>query len=430
MHIPALIKLLIVFIFMLGAMRFKLTIGNAFMAGAGLLGLFFGQYPIAIIESAFHALIDPKTLSLAIVVSLILVLSHSMEKSGHMERLLGSFNGLISHEGLNMVIFPALIGLLPMPGGAIFSAPMVNAIGARYHLRGSQLSFVNYWFRHIWEYWWPLYPGVLLTTALSSLDLWTFVFFLFPLTLIAVSAGYYPLKVMMQGHRRSEEKTRATARMGQFLKELAPIQIVILPGLGIGHLLTPVFKREGFHIAQETGLIIALMLSIAWTWRANRMNAAARWEILRSRELLRIFYMVAAILVFKGALADCRAVEQVSRELIQWHIPLLLITVILPFVVGSVAGITIAFVGTTFPILISLIQTLGETHLMLPYLMLALTSGFIGVLFSPLHLCLLLSNEYFHTSLGAVYRHILFPCAALAVCAGGYFWLLKLLFKG
>ncbi|MDX9788836.1 MAG: DUF401 family protein [Desulfobacterales bacterium] len=431
MNIPALIKLLIVFIFMLAAMRFKLTLGNAFMAGAVLLGLFFGQYPTAIIVSAFHALIDLKTLSLSIVVSLILVLSHSMEKSGHMKRLLDSFKGLVAHEGFNIIIFPALIGLLPMPGGAIFSAPMVNTIGARHHLRGSQLSYVNYWFRHIWEYWWPLYPGVLLTTALASLDLWRFVFFLFPLTLVAIAAGYYPLRGMIRKNNQlGEKKPTEKAKLGLFFKELAPILIVVIPGLFIGNMLTPVFEREGLTIAKETGLIFALMLAVAWTWWVNCMNAASQREILGSKELLRIFYMVVAILVFKGALEDCRAVEQVSREFIHWHIPLLLITTMLPFLVGIVAGITIAFVGTTFPILISLIQTLGETHLMLPYMMLALTSGFIGVLFSPLHLCLLLSNEYFHTSLTAVYRHMLPPCAALVACGAAYFWLLTLFFEG
>jgi hypothetical protein len=66
-----------------------------------------------------------------------------------MTRLLNGFRGLIRDEGLDIIIFPALIGLLPMPGGAIFSAPMVKDIGSRYQLSGSQLSYINYWFRHI-----------------------------------------------------------------------------------------------------------------------------------------------------------------------------------------------------------------------------------------------------------------------------------------
>jgi hypothetical protein len=96
--------------------------------------------------------------------------------------------------------------------------------------------------------------------------------------------------------------------------------------------------------------------------------------------------------------------------------------------VGFVGGITIAFVGTAFPILISLIQSLGHANLMLPYMMLAMTSGFMGVLLSPLHLCLLLSNAYFHTSLLKVYRHLWVPCAALLGASLFYFWILKKIF--
>jgi uncharacterized protein len=60
-------------------------------------------------------------------------------------------------------------------------------------------------------------------------------------------------------------------------------------------------------------------------------------------------------------LEDSGAVNQVSQEMLRWRIPLMPIAMILPFLVGGVAGITIAFVGTTFPILISLIQALGQT---------------------------------------------------------------------
>jgi hypothetical protein len=136
-------------------------------------------------------------------------------------------------------------------------------------------------------------------------------------------------------------------------------------------------------------------------------------------------YMVAAILIFKGILEDSQAVTQVSREMLRWHMPLLPIVMLLPFLVGAVAGITIAFVGTTFPILISLIDTVGNNALLLPYLMLALATGFVGVLVSPLHLCFLLSNEYFRTTLIPVYKLMIVPLISLLVGAVVYFEILR-----
>jgi hypothetical protein len=149
-----------------------------------------------------------------------------------------------------------------------------------------------------------------------------------------------------------------------------------------------------------------------------------RWRIIAQPAMLKMLYMVTSILLFKGILEDSGAVGQISQDMLRRHIALMPISMVLPFVVGVVSGITIAFVGATFPILISLIQGMGQSHLMMPYMMLALASGFMGVLLSPLHLCLLLSNEYFGTSLVPVYRHMRIPLAVLLVTATGYFMIL------
>jgi integral membrane protein (TIGR00529 family) len=329
----------------------------------------------------------------------------------------------VRRPSLNPIVFPALIGLLPMPGGAIFSAPMVKNLGHRHLLKSDQLSYLNYWFRHIWEYWWPLYPGVLLTTTIAGLNLWSFVLVLFPLTLVALMAGFRPLRgALAESLSSAVEADRAGLR--PFLVELSPVLVVIFVGMGLGILLSALTDAGSFVIAKETGLIVALILAISSVWYNNRFTAARLRTVILNPKLLGMFYMVTSILIFKGILEDSRAIEAVSRELIRWHVPLVPITMLLPFLVGGVAGITIAFVGTTFPILISLIQTMGHGHLLLPYMMLALVSGFVGVLLSPLHLCLLLSNAYFKTTLTSVYRLLWQPCTILILAAGVYFELM------
>ncbi|MBW2651139.1 MAG: DUF401 family protein, partial [Deltaproteobacteria bacterium] len=173
LNISPIVRILIVFVCILIAIRKDVSLGNAFILGATLIGVLFGLTPDAMFRSVIGSIVMPKTLSLAVVVTLILVLSSSMEHGGHMERLLNNFRGLVVNPRLNLAMFPALIGLLPMPGGAIFSAPMVKELGNRSCLRPDQLSFINYWYRHIWEYWWPLYPGILLSVTLADIDLWT-----------------------------------------------------------------------------------------------------------------------------------------------------------------------------------------------------------------------------------------------------------------
>jgi integral membrane protein (TIGR00529 family) len=417
---PAFVRILIVFAVILFCIRRKLSLGTCFCLGAVMLGVVFGMYPLAILKSAAIALTHPKTLSLAAVVSLILVLSHSMEAAGQMRRLLDCFRGLIRIQAIKIVIFPALIGLLPMPGGAIFSAPMVKNIGRRGQLNAADLSYVNYWFRHIWEYWWPLYPGVLLATAIGGVNLWSLVLTALPMTVLAVVAGYWPLRGKLSFFPAAGSADKRP--VWPFFKELTPIWLVIVFGIALGVGLS---RLNMFGtVAKEMGLIIALAAAILLVWQTNGVPAAARRRILINRKLGSMVYMVAAILIFKGILEDSHAVASVSSELLKWGIPLTVVAVALPMMVGLVSGITMAFVGTTFPILISLVHTSPAGDTLMPYLILALVSGFVGVLFSPLHICLLLSNEYFETPTDQVYRRLWIPCLAMLIAALLYFHIL------
>lgn len=427
-NIPAMVRVVMVFILVLLLIRKKLSLGNSFLLGAAALSLFFGLHPAAMIGSMAQSIVYPKTVSLALIVALILVLSNSMELSGQMQRLLDNFKGLITNIRINLIVFPALIGLLPMPGGAVFSAPMVKELGAKTDLSGDKLSFINYWFRHIWEYCWPLYPGVLLATILADLNILAFVLFMCPMTILAVHLGYRPLK-SLKNFQNNFTGNPDTPAIWPFIREMMPILLVIIPGLGMGILFS--YALPQLAVAKELGLILALFMAIGWVWYKNAFTADQMWKMLSDHHILSMMYIVASILIFKGILEDSQAVEAVSKELILLQVPLMLIAVILPFLVALITGITIAFVGVTFPILIPLIHSLGETGFMLPYVMLAMVCGFSGVLLSPLHLCLILSNEYFKTTMGAVYRHLWLLCLYLIISGIAYFlvshWILEMI---
>jgi integral membrane protein (TIGR00529 family) len=409
-----------VFVLVLICIRKKLSLGNAFLLGAIFLSVLFGVKPLVMLKSMVTSILDPKTLSIAVIVSLILILSNSMEMEGQMQRLLEKFRGLVSSPRLNLVIFPALIGLLPMPGGAAFSAPMVKELGLKSKLSGAQLSFVNYWFRHIWEHWWPLYPGILLTTVMTDISLPFIMLLMCPFTIIAVWLGSRALKnsELLREVRLSNQPLP----LRSFLKELVPIIIAIVPGLAMGIVFSSLFPA--FPISKEIGLILALGMAIGWVWYTNGTSKSRIWSTLRNPWLLKMMYMIAAILIFKGILANSNAADAVGQELVQMRAPLVLIAVILPFLVGMAGGITIAFVGSALPILIPLINSFGEAQFLPAYVMLILSCGFTGVMISPLHLCFLLSNEHFGVSMGAVYKHLWRPCVSLIGASIIYFVIL------
>jgi len=101
--------------------------------------------------------------------------------------------------------------------------------------------------------------------------------------------------------------------------------------------------------------------------------------------------------------------------------------VFLPLLVGMVAGINVAFVGATFPLLLGLLQNLGLTAQMIPYLVVATFAGFTGVMISPIHICFVLTCNYFGADLGRTWRRLVAPCLCFLATGVALFYLLTAL---
>jgi len=423
-NISALIKLAVVFVFIIVLIRQKLSLGTALVAASILLGLWFRLSAWQIGTSIVDSLIAERTVVLFVVVTLILILSHSMEKTGQMTRLLDSFRGTSQNIRLNLALFPAIIGLLPMPGGAIFSAPMVQEMSNQEALRAGHKTLINYWFRHIWEFCWPLYPGVILACALSGIDLWAFVLVQFPLTLFAAWIGYLTQlrSIPIQKHPSAADSNQSR---GRFLIELTPILLVVGGALFFGvliHLLGNVWPPLK-STRTEVPLIVALVISIFWVWRSNHMPFGDMKRIFFNKSLLSMIFMIAGVMVFQGVLKDSRAVSEISQSLTSARVPIILVVALLPFLVGSITGITVAFVGTTFPIIFSLLADVGMADQILAYTVLAFCAGYLGVLLSPLHICLVLTCSYFKIDMPRIYPRLALPCAAIAAAGLLSFWI-------
>ncbi|MBN1256962.1 MAG: DUF401 family protein, partial [Planctomycetes bacterium] len=166
----------------------NLTIAIAL--GAVALGFWSGQSYRDVIWISWERFSSPNNLMLMAIVFLVIALSSQMAKARIMKDLVVVVRSRFS-KGTSMAILPALVGLLPMPGGALFSAPLVEECDGEQGVQPIRKVIANYWYRHIWEYWWPLYPGVLLTIAISGLEVWQFVLLMLPMTPVAIAIGYF-----------------------------------------------------------------------------------------------------------------------------------------------------------------------------------------------------------------------------------------------
>ena len=90
-------------------------------------------------------------------------------------------------------------------------------------------------------------------------------------------------------------------------------------------------------------------------------------------------------------------------------------------------GLAVGFVGASFPIVLAMVEQMPDHGSIRPYIALAYAFGHLGQMISPLHLCQVVSNEYFGAESRAVYRRLLVPAVLTGAVAIGYFWLLKAL---
>jgi hypothetical protein len=121
--VPALVIILISFGLILLLMRFKIPLYLAALAAIIFLGLVAPQGPLngmGIAGVQMGATIrDPDVISLLIIIVLILLFSTILRLSGRLDKITGIFDRLVQDPKLRLATFPALIGLLPMPGGGM-----------------------------------------------------------------------------------------------------------------------------------------------------------------------------------------------------------------------------------------------------------------------------------------------------------------------
>jgi len=159
-----LLGVILAFIVIIILIRKKLNFGLSLFIGSLIVGVFSLQVisPIdilkAIIEASFYSFdtqqIMTETLELALLMTLIFILAKSMQETGAITKLIDSLRTIFSKGG-TLGVIPAVYGLMPVPGGALFSAPLVDKEGDKYGLQKDQKNFLNIWFRHVW---FPIYP--------------------------------------------------------------------------------------------------------------------------------------------------------------------------------------------------------------------------------------------------------------------------------
>ncbi len=389
-----LIKIGIVFCLILVLSFRKVNLGLSLFVSTFLLGLFFHLPVKKIVWDIMNSAVDSKTLFLLGAWASILFFSGLLKETGGMTEILEGFRHVFKDMRVVITMLPAMIGLVPIVGGALVSAPMVVEGSDELGLSPERRTFVNYWFRHLWEYVMPTYPGLILAATMLGMPVRRFGWINLPFTLMAIATGSL---LGFWGVSRSVSRSKAsnTAPVRRLLTNLFPLIFALF--------LTLVFKVE---------LVYAFGVTILGMVIFYRIERPRVLKALKESLSLSLLVTGVAVMGFKEVLESSKAIPVVSNALSSSGVPLWLIAMFIPFLVGLMTGLTIAPPAISFPILIPLFR--NEPHF-LSTMMLAFASGICGNMISPLHLCLVLTKDYFHADWRGIYRLLWLPVASVLI---------------
>ncbi|MDH3391199.1 MAG: DUF401 family protein, partial [Desulfobulbaceae bacterium] len=231
MEFSAVAKILIVFFGVLATSRLRVPLGAGLIVGGLTLDLWSGKVLQALPADLWQALMRPELWLLAITITLIMEIGYFMASDENGKAILALARRYGGKHGLaaSLVLIPAAIGMVPMPGGALFSAPLVGRTAENSSNSPEWKAAVNYWFRHILEYWWPLYPVVIVTLSIFTLQTWKFMLLQIPFTFVSLGAGYF---FLIRHHDFSfTDNTPEEKNLPGIFQIMLPIIIIVLAAL-------------------------------------------------------------------------------------------------------------------------------------------------------------------------------------------------------
>ena len=426
--LPAFVKVGGCFLGMLLFYKAGMPLGFSILACAGLLTAWTGTGGAGLAYQA-HSFMMPQNFLLLVDILLLLFFTEALGATGRMTRTIGALKDWLASKKLLLAGLPALVGLLPMPGGALFSAPLVASVDSQNDLPSPHKAAVNYWFRHIWEYWWPLYPGVLLAVKYAGIPAWLFYLVQMPFTVAAIAGGYF---FILRGIKQNGSAPAKTSGLdvSAAASTLSPIGLLVAVSV-IGSMALPLAGVAG-DLSSLISMLAGLTLALLLVFKNNGPAFKKSLHLLREKNTGHMMLLVLGIQVF-SAILKCpldaspahTLVYQMHREFMSMGIPILMVMALIPFISGAVTGVAFGFVGASFPIVFALLGSAPPLHVAIAATTFAYGCGYLGMILSPVHVCLVVTNEYFNTKLFSVYRYIVGPAlvvfATCLICSGAYY---------
>jgi len=358
-----------------------------------LLALELTSIPRLIWETSVNLL----TISVVLATFGIMLLSQLYKETGLINRLSESMGRLINNPKIVMCVLPAIIGFLPVAGGALMSAPLVDSEAEKLKLKPEKKAYVNLWFRHIIFPVYPLSQVLIVAAALGGTSVAFMILRQIPVVAVMAVVGYiigfwkatYP-----KNEKIREQKKNSANYLRNFLVSFSPILVSIIVAVSLDMVFADLSK-QGFDvlIASLVGLVVLIAVS--------RLSVQTFIRPFKSWGIYGITFAAYGAFLLGAAMKATGISELLRTFATNGNVDSTALLVIIPAVLGVLTASALGGVTIAFPILGS-IFAISPKMASLIYM-----SAYLGYVISPTHLCFTFTADYFKCHHGKLYKYVI-----------------------
>ena len=381
----------------------KVSIARVMFLGTVIMALASGMGPSQVTGTVWTAFKDRATLELAGAVLAIGIFSTVMKEFSFLGRTVNGLTVFLGNVKAAIMSVPALIGSMPVLGGAALSAPLVDKLGDSLDLSPDKKAAANLAFRHGTMFIFPFSPGIILASKLTGFPVSALLSRLWPMSVAIWGIGYLALLRKARpaslaspgGVSRGQTaaagspSVRTQSRLeglGEFLLYGGPLIAALIFGLV---LKWPLWLSLAAGTALACGLALVQRKPVPPV--KTLLNGANLTQVAGMFWIMSFKAFVTASPVFPSLIAKATT-KGVSPALMAILIPL-------AFGYGSASQTTT--IGVLMPPLVPA-SIPGAARLYMACLVYA--SSFTSYFFSPLHMCQVLTCQYFKVDILRVYK--------------------------
>ena len=352
------------------------------MLAAGLFIWFDRSARIEDLSTAIAAMLTmPRTWDLILALYFVMCLEIELRVSGALHDMVDALKRKFSGVKVLLAIMPAFLGLLPSPGGARFSAPIVEELSQSISLDQNTKAAINFWFRHLFEFSSPIIPGMIMACSIAGVAFGDMLRHLSWVTVLAFSVGWF---VLIRPIRAEAEITSS----GSSVREEHGMYIAL------GSVASIFVLVIAFGLTASMGTA-AIVLAMVGVLRLVGRPVGVK-EIFIGALDKKMFVDICGILLFiqllevTNVLTEIVAAFQSSQSS---PLPVPVIIACVSFIIGVLTGMSQGHVAIVMPI----VAAMGAGNLDLAGV--AMAFGVAGQMLTPTHFCLIVTMNYFNSSL-------------------------------